>query len=89
MKRKVSKLWIVGILAFFMCGLCVTGCETNQSWFDTSYKFDYALVNEKGTWVKYEIKKWDDYENDAICIWTKDGKVIYTSMNNVVLYGDN
>jgi hypothetical protein len=81
------------VLAISMClifGLTlVTGCETNQSLFDTNYKFDYALVNEKGTWVKYEVKKWDDYENDAICIWTKDGKVIYTSMNNVVLYGDN
>ena len=69
-----------------MGGLFITGCG-NQSIFDTSYEFDYALVNEKGTWVRYEISKWDDYENDAICIWTEDGKVIYTNMTNVVMFG--
>lgn len=86
--KKAMKLLAISMCLIFGLTL-TTGCKTNQSIFDTSYKFDYALVNEKGTWVKYEVKKWDDYENDAICIWTKDGKVIYTSMNNVVLYGNN
>lgn len=80
----MKKIMLVLSLMF---GVVLTGCS-NQAIFDTSYQFDYAYVNEKGTWVKYEIEKWDDYENDAICIWTKDGKVIYTNMNNVVMYGN-
>ena len=68
--------------------IILTGCSCNKEIFDTNYRFDYALVYENGQWVKYEINKWDDYDNDIICIWTKDGKMIYSSSVNIILIND-
>lgn len=78
----ISLLLIVAISMFVF-----SGCSYNQSVMDYDYGFETALVYEKGEWVEYQVKKWDDYENDMICIWTADGKVIYSSSNNIILYG--
>lgn len=83
MKKKIFSLILVLMLPL----LCLTGCSYNQSIFDLDYGFQKALVYEKGEWKEYAVSKWDDYENDMICIWTADGQVIYTSSNNIILYG--
>ena len=54
---------------------------------DTSYRFDKALVYEKCEWTEYVVTKWADYDNDMVCIWTSDGQMIYSSSNNIILYG--
>lgn len=81
----IKKIVIIGILSVLMLGM-VFGCSCNKAIIDLNYEFNYALVNENGVWTEYEIKKWNDYDNDAICIWTKDGKMIYGSLNNITLY---
>ena len=53
---------------------------------DFDYEYKTALVNCGGEWKEYEIKKWDDYDNDTICIWTKDGQIINTHFSNVVMF---
>ena len=83
----MKKAIIVCMLAIFTV-ISVAGCACNKAVIDLNYKFDYARVYENGEWNVYEITKWNDYENDAICIWTKDGKMIYSSLNNIILYND-
>lgn len=80
--KKVIAILMLAIVAV----TALAGCSCNKAIFDTNYSFNYALVYEKGEWVEYEIKKWDDYDNDAICIWTKDGQMIYSSLNNIMLF---
>lgn len=93
MKNKVKNIAITIIVAIttfiilVMGAMFFTGCSYNQSIVDLDYGFETALVYEKGEWVEYKVKKWDDYENDMICIWTTDGQTIYTSSNNIILYG--
>lgn len=70
---------VIAIIALaLIASIVLAGCSCNKAIFDTNYSFNYALV--------YEIKKWDDYDNDAICIWTKDGQMIYSSLNNIMLF---
>ncbi len=89
MKRKIILTVFLTILPIVMLItiLIFSGCSYNKSILDLDYGFSYAKVCEDGEWNTYEIKKWDDYENDMICIWTKDGKIIYTSSVNIILYG--
>lgn len=83
MKKKVFKIFVM-IFCLVMPVFLLAGC--NKAVFDTDYNFSRALVYEKGEWKEYKISKWDDYENDMICIWTSDGQMIYTSSNNIILY---
>ena len=83
MKKKIT----IMLLALIMPILTLTGCSCNRSMWDTSYRFDKALVYEKGEWTEYVVTKWADYDNDMVCIWTSDGQMIYSSSNNIILYG--
>ena len=88
--RKITKITIsvIAIITLIIISTFLfTGCSYNQSVFDIDYGFDRALVYENGEWNEYKVSKWDDYENDMLCIWTIDGQVIYTSSNNIILYG--
>ena len=88
--RKKIKI-IIGVVAIItliiISAFLFTGCSFNQSLMDFDYGFDRALVYEDGEWNEYKVEKWDDYENDMLCIWTTDGQIIYTSSNNIILYG--
>ena len=90
MKKKIKNraitiiVAITALIILIMGVMFFTGCSYNQSIMDMDYGFETALVLEKGEWVEYQVKKWDDYENDMVCIWTKDGKVIYSSSNNII-----
>ena len=77
----MKKLMIIATM--LILPLTIAGCGCNKVLIDLNYEFSHALVNENGTWVEYEITKWNDYDNDAICIWTKDGQMIYGSLNNI------
>lgn len=78
---------ITTLIILVIGGMFLTGCSYNQSIVDLDYGFEKALVYENGVWKEYQVSKWDDYENDMICIWTADGQTIYTSSNNIILYG--
>lgn len=66
----------------------LSGCSCNQAIMDFDYEYNTALINCGGEWKEYKIKKWDDYDNDTICIWTEDGQIIYTHFSNVVMFKD-
>lgn len=83
----MNKKVLILIFVLVLCVACFTGCGCNQKVFDFDYKYTKALVCEAGSWNEYSIEKWSDYDNDMICIWTTDSKMIYTSSVNVVLYG--
>lgn len=56
-----------------------------MNFFDLDYEFNKAIVYENGEYKEYSVEKWKDYDGDMVCIWTKDGKIIYTSSKNIVL----
>lgn len=76
------------ILLSLIIGLGIlgtTGCSGNKAVFDFSYEFNYALIYENGTWEEYKIEQWDGYANGSVGLWLEDGRMIVTSLNNVVL----
>lgn len=83
MKKKL----ILMMAMFIMSMTIFTGCSCNMKVFDTNYKYNKALVYEGGVWNEYVVDSWSDYGDGTITIWTTDGKMIYTSSVNVVMYG--
>lgn len=58
----------------------------NQSWWDTTYTFEEAIVNEFDEVKHVKVKEWCEYEgSDAIQIIDTDGNVYYTTLHNCVL----
>lgn len=58
----------------------------NQSWFDTTWTFDKAIINEFDEVKHVKVKEWKEYEgSDAIQIIDTDENVYYTSLDNCVL----
>ena len=73
-------------LALAICALLtLSGC--NVGIIDTTYSYDYALVELPGGKVeKVEVDMWYEYENsEMIQIQAKDGTIYYTHAENVVL----
>ena len=81
---------IIILVIFALSTVILSSCafSCNRSILDLNYRFKKAKVYEDGIWNTYQIKKWDDYENDLICIWTIDGQIIYTNSVNIILYGE-
>lgn len=77
------------ILTKIICGLAIvatlTGC--NRTIIDTTWNFDYAIINlPTGEIVEGEVKAWKDWkDSDAIQVEFTDGATYYTHLNNVVL----
>lgn len=58
----------------------------NRTWFDTTYTFDEAVINEFDGVKHVKVKEWCEYEgSDAIQIVDTDGNVYYTTLHNCVL----
>lgn len=81
MNKKIISIF----LGLFLLIPLISGCGCNRSIIDLDYNYSHAYIYVNGEWKYVEIKKWDDYDNDAICIWAKDGSVYYTHLENVVL----
>lgn len=81
----MKKFIIIAILS----ALLLTSC--NQAIFDTTYKFDRAIIkiSEEQT-IEIQVKTWQDYENsDTVQIMDINGKVYLTHYSNVVLIKEN
>ena len=87
-KLIMKKKLVILLFALIMPTMILSGCKCNQACMDTNLYFEKALVYENGVWNEYKITRWDDYSNDMLCIWTTDGQMIYSSANNIILYGN-
>lgn len=77
------------IIAIVLGALLLTSC--NQAMFDTTYKFDRAIIkiSEEQT-IEIQVKTWQDYENsDTVQIMDTNGNVYLTHYSNVVLIKEN
>jgi major membrane immunogen (membrane-anchored lipoprotein) len=57
----------------------------NQTFIDTNYTYNKAIINLGYKTIEVEIKEWKDYEDTSIQIIDKDGKVYLTDLKNVLL----
>lgn len=80
-------------LVIFLITLCLSlsliGCagfgNNNYVGFGT-FTYRYAYVKLGDTYVEYEVDTWKDFDNsDMIEVKFKDGSVILTHSNNVIL----
>lgn len=79
MKRLLNNKNIIIAIVLIGFVFLLTGC--NKQIFDTEYTFDYAECYLNGEYIRYDIKKWKDYDGEQIQITTKDGYVYVVSMN--------
>lgn len=86
MKKVLSVLSIIAVVIIFVCFL--SGC--NQQIFDTTYKFDRAIISmPDGSVISGKVESWKDYsDSDAIQVKI-DGKTYYTFLDNVVLISND
>lgn len=78
----ITVLILIG-MAYFTSAHAIWG---NQSWWDTTYRFDWGKITlDDGVVVEGTVESWQEYENsDAIQVKI-DGAVYYTHLSNVVL----
>ena len=85
--RKNNKALILFIITIILC-LLLSGCG-NRAWFSQTVKneFYYVLTKEKDIYILHKVRKWADYESDALLIETECcNNIIMTSYNEAVLY---
>lgn len=86
MKRILGVMLAVVLVVSLL--LTLASC-VNKQIFDTTYKFDYALVQfPDGTCEKIEIKKWSDYDGEQIQITSKDGTTYLINSVNCILVSE-
>ena len=86
MKRIIGLILAVVLVVSLLLTLASCG---NKQIFDTTYKFDYALVQfPDGTCEKIEIQKWDDYDGEQIRITSKDGTTYLVNSVNCILVSE-
>ena len=83
---------IIGLILAIVLTLSVvlTLASCNKQILDTTYAFDYALVQfPDGTCEKIEIKTWTDYEDgEQIQITSKDGTTYLVNSVNCILVSE-
>lgn len=82
MKKKILLL-----LCVIMLAIGCTGCAgCNRSLFDTTYKFNEAIIYiPDGSVVRGTVDKWTDFEDGDQLQVTIDGVTYLTHATNVVL----
>lgn len=80
MKTKISVLTMSVLVAGMML---FTGC--NRQIIDTTYTYNYAIINTGGSSITVYVDKWKDYEGEQLQIVATDGTVYLTSAENCVL----
>lgn len=82
MKKK-----ILGFLLLTTMALGLTGCG-NQQVFDTTYTFDYAIIElPNGEVIEGKVESWNDYEGEQFQI-VINGKTYLTHCENVVMIAE-
>ena len=85
--KKFTVIFVIMVLALV---LILSSCG-NKALFDTTYAFDYALVEFPGGKVeKINIKNWTDYEDgEQIQITASDGTTYLVNSVNCVLVAED
>lgn len=78
MKKKLIALTILLSATLFV------GCGNRQI-FDTTWKFDKAVIAFDGERIEIEVDSWKDYDDTTVQIKSKDGKVYLTDIKNVLM----
>ena len=78
----MKKILAITLIMIMMVSL--VGCG-NQQIFDTTYKFDYAIIElPNGKIVEGKIDSWKDYDGEQIQIKI-DGVTYLTHSENIVM----
>jgi hypothetical protein len=85
--KKFTAIFVIMVLALV---LMFNSCG-NKALFDTTYKFNYAIVEFPGGNVeKINIKNWTDYEDgEQIQITASDGTTYLVHAANCVLVAED
>ena len=80
---------LMAIVVMFMVSINSAHAWGNQSWFDTTYSFEYVqIAMPDGSYVDGEVQSWQDYENSDVVQVKVDDKVYLTHYMNVVLISE-
>lgn len=82
------KILIITILTMIILCTLLSGCG-NKAWFSESIlnEFYYIVIKEGDEYILHEVKKWADYDSDALFVETKCcDNMIMTSYNSATLY---
>ena len=91
MNKKIVARILCGFLAFalvvLLCAVCA-GCG-NKQLLDTTYTFDYAIIQlPNGEVVEGKITSWTDYEDGDQIQVKIDGKVYLVHAEDIVLIAE-
>ena len=75
------------ILGLLLISTLLVGCGNRQV-FDTSWKFDKAIIVIGDERIEVEIDSWKDYDDTTVQIKAKDGKVYLTDIKNVLMISE-
>lgn len=86
----MKKFTTIFVIMIFALVLVLNSCG-NKTLFDTTYKFNYAIVEFPGGKVeKINIKNWTDYEDgEQIQITASDGNTYLVHAANCVLVAED
>lgn len=83
MKKRILSL-VLGV------GMCIglIGCEDgyNKQLFDTTWKYDKAIIVLGEERFEVQIESWTDYDDTTVQIKSKNGQVYLTDMKNVIMF---
>lgn len=86
--KKLSNIIFGGLIftiVITLFGYLFTSC-TNKQVFDTTYRFDKAVIYIGGEWRTVQVDSWKDFEDgDQIQVKDKDGNVYLVHSSNVTL----
>lgn len=78
------KRYLILTLVCIMALTLLCGCG-NKKIFDTTYKFDYAIIElPNGNIVEGKVKSWKDYEGEQLQVVIGDTTYLVNS-NNIVM----
>lgn len=79
---------VVIVLALLILLTTLTGCG-NKQWFDTTYKYDRAIISlPNGKIIEGEIDGWTDYEDGDQIQVKINGKTYLVHSSDVVLIAE-
>ena len=72
------------IISLLLTSILLVGCG-NREVFDTSWRFEKAIILFGDEKIEVEVDSWSDYDDTTVQIKTKDGKVYLTDIKNVLM----
>lgn len=78
-----KRLLVLGVIIVMMATSMSCG---NQTWFDTTYTFDEAIVYIGGEWKTMKVQSWTDFEDgDQIQFTDENGVTYLVHSSNITL----